>query len=265
MGAAIAIVATVPIASKGAGSPAATGTLAFRAVFRIKSQAVTCPAGTPRAIECFSREGRGVVPGLGSVTESYLYPVTPNDEAPEEGNLGGCKVGLYRVLSYPVRFTVAGKGTIGVVVPASTECVQVESVLNPTYPPFTIIGGSDRYAGASGGGTLTHAVGFTSSGAVGSDTFVGTLVVSGLAFDLTPPSLRGATGKTVRAPKGAKRVRVTYNVSAQDEVDGVVPVSCQPKSGSRFKIGRTVVMCSTTDMSGNAQSAKFRVTVKAGR
>jgi len=40
---------------------------------------------------------------------------------------------------------------------------------------------------------------------------------------------------------------------------------CSPKSGSRFKVGRTVVKCSATDKSASAQTAKFTVNVKASR
>ena len=86
----------------------------------------------------------------------------------------------------------------------------------------------------------------------------------GLEFDVTPPTLSGAVNKTVRARTGSNRVRVTYRVTASDAVDGSVPVSCQPRSGSRFKIGRTFVKCSATDTSANAKAGRFRVTVKRG-
>jgi hypothetical protein len=63
----------------------------------------------------------------------------------------------------------------------------------------------------------------------------------------------------------AKRVRVTYAVSARDDVDGAVPVSCFPRSGSRFDSGRTDVVCSATDASANTQTARFTITVKRRR
>ena len=76
--------------------------------------------------------------------------------------------------------------------------------------------------------------------------------------------MKGIVSKTVRAPRGAKRVRVTYKVTARDDVDAV-PVSCRPRSGSRFRIGRTVVKCTATDGSGNTATAKFTITVKPRR
>jgi len=128
---------------------------------------------------------------------------------------------------------------------------------------FTITGGSGIYAGASGGGTVSHRASYTlNGGSAGTDTWTGTLNVPGLEFDVTPPTLSGAVNKTVRARRGSKRARVTYRVTASDAVDGSVPVSCRPRSGSRFKIGRTFVKCSATDTSANAKAGRFRVTVK---
>ena len=87
----------------------------------------------------------------------------------------------------------------------------------------------------------------------------------GLDFDVTAPRISGASARTVRAPKGANRARVAYKVTASDAKDGARPVSCVPKSGSRFRIGRTTVRCSATDRSGNTRQATFTITVKAHR
>ncbi|MFN0153504.1 MAG: HYR domain-containing protein [Gaiella sp.] len=93
-------------------------------------------------------------------------------------------------------------------------------------------------------------------------TWTGTLTVPGLDFDVTPPTLAGATNKTVRAKKGAKSARVVVGVTAQDDRDGTLPVSCSARSGSRFRIGRTPVTCSSTDGSANTAKATFTVTVR---
>ena len=58
---------------------------------------------------------------------------------------------------------------------------------------------------------------------------------------------------------------MTFKVTATDDVDGSRPVSCQPKSGSRFKVGKTTVRCETSDSSGNTGKAAFVVTVKPRR
>src|SRR5262249_34867342 len=53
--------------------------------------------------------------------------------------------------------------------------------------------------------------------------------------------------------------------SASDLVDGPVPVSCAPASGSNFPVGTTTVVCSARDRAGNTASASFTVTVTLGR
>jgi hypothetical protein len=64
--------------------------------------------------------------------------------------------------------------------------------------------------------------------AVGTDTWGGSLTGPGHTFDLTPPTLSGLVDKTVRARRGAKRVRVRYRVTARDLKDGSVPARCKP-------------------------------------
>ena len=126
---------------------------------------------------------------------------------------------------------------------------------------FTVTGGTGPYAGASGSGTLERNIQFGRR----NETWTGMLAVPGLEFDVTPPTLTGARSKTVRAPRRARRVRVTYRVTAIDAVDGQVRVACAPRSGARFPIGRTFVTCEATDSSGNAAGARFAVRVKRSR
>ena len=83
----------------------------------------------------------------------------------------------------------------------------------------------------------------------------------GLEFDLTRPTLTGASNKTMKARKGAKSARVAFGVTAQDDRDGALPVKCSQRSGSTFRIGRTRVTCSATDSSANSAAASFTVAV----
>jgi len=55
---------------------------------------------------------------------------------------------------------------------------------------------------------------------------------------------------------------VTYKVTARDAVDGAVAATCKPRSGSFFKLGRTVVTCTASDTSGNNRAARFVITVR---
>src|ERR671931_534775 len=69
--------------------------------------------------------------------------------------------------------------------------------------------------------------------------------------DTTPPS--------VTAPANVSAS--TSDASASDVVDGSLPATCSPSSGSKFPVGTTTVTCSATDSHGNTGSASFSVTV----
>ena len=79
--------------------------------------------------------------------------------------------------------------------------------------------------------------------------------------DLTPPSIDVPADLAADAtgPDGAL---VEYAASAVDDVDGTVPVTCTPPSGSTFAIGTTTVTCTASDAAGNATTASFDVHVK---
>jgi uncharacterized protein (DUF2141 family) len=78
--------------------------------------------------------------------------------------------------------------------------------------------------------------------------------------DTTPPRLFLPVSITFEAtgPSGAV---VSYAPSATDIVDGSVPVTCAPLSGSRFALGTRQVACYATDAHGNKASGSFPVTV----
>jgi hypothetical protein len=171
-----------------------------------------------------------------------------------------CPSDVGKPLATAGRLVVAGKGEIHFALADGARCVAQEPVRNEPQD-FTITGGTGTYEGASGSGTLARSV----SAGRGTERWTGTLVVPGFEFDLTPPRLSGATSKTVRARRSAQRVRLTYKVTARDAVDGRVPTTCLPRSGSRFRIGRTVVRCSATDTSANTATARFAVTVRRAR
>lgn len=256
---AMGIVVAVGGGHAGASATAseiAVGTLNLRAELRLVSTLGACPPGVD-AFACAARTGVGPVSGLGDISEAYTWIA---DVGPPS-----CPVGSGRTRSYPVRFTVAGKGEIHFALAEGAQCVEQEAVRTQTQA-FTITGGTGAYSGASGGGIVERTLGGeTATSRTGRETWTGTLDVPGLGFDVTPPTLSGASARRVRAPKRATRVRVTYNVTAQDGADGAVAVSCVPRSGSRFKIGRTVVTCSANDTSGNSRTATFTITVTRRR
>ena len=246
----VAATAAAPAASE---PQAAAGTLNLKATFVAASEILPCPATVPpEAVECRARTGQALVQGLGAVSEAYTWSFgmgPPN-----------CPANLAKPLAATGRLNIAEKGELTFTLAPGARCVDVEPVRNEPQE-FTITGGTGRFAAASGKGTVERSL----AGGTGTETWTGTLEVPGLEFDLTPPTLSGATAKTVRAAKGAKSARVTFKVTATDDVDGPVPASCQPRSGSRFKVGKTTVRCEATDSNGNTAKAAFTVTVKRRR
>lgn len=250
-GAALTLFAGLTLATGATGtSETAAGILQLQARFQNKWDPVSCPSGTLPSMHCARFVGNGVVPGLGHAAVTYTIV---DDEVDSACHLLGFTT---------VVIEVAGKGAIDVsLTDPARQCWKSPP---SRYGPFaaTVISGSGRYAEASGSASIQMFISLTATTSASVDDWTGTLTVPGLNFDATPPGFRGAASKTVRAPKGAKRVRVRYRVTAQDTIDGSVPVSCYPKSGSRFRLGRTRVACSAEDKSGNIAKAKFTVTVK---
>jgi hypothetical protein len=78
--------------------------------------------------------------------------------------------------------------------------------------------------------------------------------------DTRPPvmTLPGDIRATASDASGAV---VTYQVSATDIVDGAVPVTCAPASGSKFAVGMTEVACEAVDARYNLTHKVFTVTV----
>ena len=217
--------------------------------------ALPCPTGSPVGLMCPLRTGVGSAPGLGTVTEAYtfLHWVGPPK----------CEGDTAEALAYPVRWVVANKGELDFAL-AESGCVGDNAGgIGGVGQAFTITGGTGIYSGASGSGRVNASVGTGSDGKFhGSQTWTGTLSVPGHDFDVTAPVLTGAANKTVKAQKGSRGARVIFRVKAQDARDGALPVSCKPRSGSRFPIGRTVVECAATDSSANTAHASFRITVR---
>lgn len=248
------------LASEASGHGVAVGSLALQIDIDLSNPETPCPTGTPTTFQCFARTGSAVVPGLGAMQESHNY-VLENGPA---GCVPSPGADAVRLIPSTVVLTIAGKGAVDLST-SGTGCLSRDGTLI-AKETFTITSGSGAYAGASGGGTVeTH---FNAPGTNtfrGADIWAGTLIVPGYPFDLTPPTIKGAKNRTVRVPHRAKRARIKYSVTAEDDVDSNVPVTCRPRSGSRFRVGRTRVTCSATDTSANTSKATFTVTVRRRR
>ena len=114
-------------------------------------------------MNCHANKGATVVPGLGSVSESYPYNTDTNPGA-ECSSAGGV-----HVPGYSARFTVLGKGEIELAVAGSNECLTTtpDGTWRNRTQSFTVIGGSGAYDGASGQGMVRHRWHYTFGGAAG--------------------------------------------------------------------------------------------------
>ncbi len=164
-------------------------------------------------------------------------------------------------------FTVTVQDTTGPIV-----TVPANKVAEATGPSGAVVTFS-----ASASDLVDGAVATTCTPASGSTFALGTVTVNCSATDVagntgsnsfsvtvqdtTAPSVTVPGNITAEAtgPSGAV---ATFSASASDIVDGAVPTTCSPASGSTFALGTTVVTCSATDAAGNTGSKTFNVTVQ---
>jgi hypothetical protein len=245
----IALLIALATATASAAGERAAGTLQVRGGFDTTWRQVACPAGAPSSSSrCFAIKGQTVVRGLGKATEAATYVI---DDATADPSLFHLTAGI----------AVAGKGEIDVSAVSHTPICPCST--SPVAFDYQVTGGTGVYRGAEGSGTVVDTLRANSAtGGVGNDAWAGSLTVPGYAFDTTPPAIAGAVAKSVKAPAGTKRARVRYEVTAHDAGAGPVTLSCMPRSGSLFRIGRTVVSCTATDASGNPAHARFTITVR---
>ena len=79
--------------------------------------------------------------------------------------------------------------------------------------------------------------------------------------DTTPPTVSVPNDMILEATGPDGRM-ANYNATATDIVDGILPTSCNPKSGSMFALGQTRVECTANDNAGNIGKAEFVITVR---
>lgn len=78
--------------------------------------------------------------------------------------------------------------------------------------------------------------------------------------DTTPPRIL-VPPPTTYFLEDRHQAPVPYEAGALDLVDGVVPLSCTPASGSRLATGSRIVVCVASDRSLNTATASFEITV----
>jgi hypothetical protein len=184
----------------------------------------------PTEVECSATDSSG-----NTATGSFVITVV-DEEGP--------------VLTLPDDFSVptdAGVST-AVVSFAATATDNVDGNVSVTCdpPPGATFGLGD---------TTVECSASDSTGNATSGSFVVTVV------DEEPPILHLPDDITALAEGSGTTAVVNFIATATDNVDGSVPVTCVPASGSTFNEGPTTVECSATDAAGNTESGEFSVTV----
>jgi hypothetical protein len=149
-------------------------------------------------------------------------------------------------LNLPGDLTVSGSGFPAHAVVNFTVTTDADATVDCDPPSGSIFFGTTTVnctATNTGGGVTT-----------------GSFTVTVIGGDNTPPVLTLPADFSVEAtgPSGAT---VTFTATAVDNVDGSVPVTCTPASGSLFPLGSTTVNCSASDLSGNVAHGSFHVVV----
>ena len=152
-------------------------------------------------------------------------------------------------LDLPADKTVEATGANGATVSYTASASDAEDgTLTPTCTPVS-------------GSTFGLGITQVECSVTDSDDATATGMFNVTVVDTTGPRLTLPDNKTAEAtgPTGAA---VSFSASASDLVDGSVPVTCLPASGSTFELGTTTVNCSATDAANNSASASFTVTVQ---
>lgn len=111
-------------------------------------------------------------------------------------------------------------------------------------------------------------VGNTTVTCTATDSWGNTAIPSTFTVRILPPPTLDTIPPTIepRADMYATTTGTSTEVSytppaATDNIDGAVPVTCEPASGSSFALGTTTVACSAQDAAGNAAASSFSVIV----
>ena len=101
----------------------------------------------------------------------------------------------------------------------------------------------------------------TTDGSLTSNIATAFITIISTTTDTIPPVITVPQNIAVDVPGAESTIVVYSGESAIDNVDGIVPVSCTPTSGSTFSLGETIVTCTASDSAENTASATFSITV----
>jgi hypothetical protein len=82
-----------------------------------------------------------------------------------------------------------------------------------------------------------------------------------IGFETAEPPTVTTSGDVTVASTSATGTVATFTATAEDKVDGKLPASCSPVSGTTFPVGKTTVSCWATNSLGKLRTASLAVTV----
>jgi HYR domain len=209
---------------------------------------IPCDDGPSTAL-CFTVDESGLWPGLGHVD---LHEVVAQS--------GLTDADLCEPQTRRGTFAATG-GTISYVA-HGIDCPATRVLLGgyrAVVADWVVTDATGRFAGATGSGKQN--VRPEDEGDEVNTHYFGSISVPGAALDTVKPVFRGLR-KVVRV-RSARPVVVRFPMpTAVDAIDGRVPVSCLPRSGARFALGRTPVWCTAVDRSGNEALAVMTIDVR---
>ena len=196
--------------------------------------------------------GPRAVEGLGSQTASCNY-----DDA---GGLNAKASATYSIVD-------TSKPLVTVDAPATTEATGALTPVTFAASAYDAVDGTRPVTCKTADGTLyasggSFSVGTTTLTCSATDKAGNTGVsdpFNVVVADTTAPEVATPANIVV----GNDVATVTYaNATATDLVDGNVPASCTPASGTKFALGTTTVTCTATDQAGNTGTKRFTVKVQ---
>jgi hypothetical protein len=151
------------------------------------------------------------------------------------------------VISVPSNTTVESSEELTPVTFNAISNDDVDGIITPTCDP------SSGFLFPVGITTITC----TATDSVG-NTSTKSFTMEIIFVDTKPPAITISSINSIESGDG---FIVTYDATAEDNVDGSVEVSCDPPSGSFFPEGTHIITCTATDSAGNTATQAIDVTV----
>jgi hypothetical protein len=161
-------------------------------------------------------------------------------------------------LSLPANISVVGNYNTDVLGATATYTASATDIVDGSVPVACTPASGSFFRG---GTTTVTCTARDSSGNVAAGSFTVTVTKPAPPPDTQPPVIttQGNISKDSNSP-----IAVSYQVSATDNVDGSVAVSCSPPSGSTFKVDTTTtVTCTARDSAGDVATKTFTVTINS--